>query len=433
MYNENSPVIQNMRAQGMNNPYNIFTPDPPLDNFMNPPQPPSPNQAYYDAVNHGQLNTQLNMPTTLYQPVYANPYTPGQPQPTPNYQQQRQPWQLLQPRPTNGGPINPFVQNSPNYSNGYYSPYNQQRQQQQMSYVIPGWNPTGRTEMYSPDMRERLNALDDKYQKLNTEKAIERRNMYSGYGYNYYGMMNQNYIDPVLKSQYNREKAEIEAEARDLLMDFNMRLSRAAHYYLGDLDMDDEETVEQMKKVYTNEVVTMNEEDNNNYFFQRSLDRGYDVTEAIKASMIAADRKVSEYYHNIVSPKADLDEFLQTGGMILWQASVDEMNRKGATFNERYSYQKLQNELQRNLDIRDGTGFYPSRTDLDPSKPFAEMARLGILDPSPGVNMDFNTGTISLDRNSWEANKAQIQHNREQMNYEAQRRAFIDSVYNPVI
>ena len=429
MYNQNSPVIQSLQQEGKldNNPYNIFTPDPPLGNY--PPQQYgyNPNNAYYAAVSQPQLNTQFNTTTPYYQPVYNNPYQ-APPQLNTYYQQQRQPWQLIQPTmnqaqyANTGAPNNPFIQyNTPNYYN----------QQQSASYVIQGFNPTGNTAMYSPALRQRLEDLNDKYQKLNTEKAIERRKQYSGYGYNYYGMMNQNYIDPVLRSQYNREKAQIEAEAKELLMDFNMKLSRAVHYYLGDIDMDNEDNLERMKQVYSNEVVTINSDDYRDYQFQRSIERGRDVTEEVRRSIIAADRKVSEYYHNIVNPNADLDEFLQTGGMILWHASVEEMNKKGANYNERYSYDKLKTELDRNIGIRDGE--YPSYSDLDPAAPFAAMANLGILDPSPGVHFDPDKGTISLNRNEWETNKAQVQRNREQMNYEQQRRAFIESVYNPVV
>ena len=405
------------------NPFSIYTPDPPLENYMVPPQGYggyNPNQAYYAAANQQQFHRQPNM--TTYQPVYNNPYTP----PNMYYPQQRQPWQLIQPQQQSQGPINPFVQNSPGYYGGAYYP----QQQIPTSYVEPGFNPSGVTEMYSPDMRRRLNELNDKYQKLNTEKAIERRNQYSNYGYNYYGMMNQNYIDPVLRSQYNREKAAIEAEAKEALMDFHMRLSRAVHTYLDDIDMSNEENVEKMKQVYTNKVVPINQDDYQMYQFQRSLERGRDITEEAKASAIAADRKVSEYFHSIVNPNADLDEFLDTGGMILWQASVDEMNKKGATYNERYSYDKLQAELQRNLEIRDGE--YPSIRDLDPCAPFAALARSGLLDPTPGINFDMTSGSISLNRDEWAANKARIEKNREQMNYEQERRAFIESVYNPI-
>ena len=423
MYNYSSSVVQQPSM------YNIFdnTGLPPSNGYMQPQY--NPNMDYFR-----NAAPQLNIQPTEYRPVYNNPFVPtngyGQPQLNTYYQQPRQPWQLMQPSfstPQYGDSRNPFV-STPGY--GPYSPYNNYQFQQQSSYVIPGFNPTGNTEMYSEDMKLRLKALDDKYQKLNTEKMIERRRQYSGFGYNYYGMMNQNYIDPVLRSQYNREKAAIEAEAKEALMDFHMRLSRAVHTYLGDIDMSNEENVEKMKQVYTNKVVPINQDDYQMYQFQRSLERGRDITEEAKASAIAADRKVSEYFHSIVNPNADLDEFLDTGGMILWQASVDEMNKKGATYNERYSYDKLQAELQRNLEIRDGE--YPSIRDLDPCAPFAALARSGLLDPTPGINFDMTSGTISLNRDEWAANKARIEKNREQMNYEQERRAFIESVYNPI-
>lgn len=427
MYNYSVPAQQGIVQDASRNMYNIFdNSDMPAYNGY---QQYNPNMAYYTAP---QLNTGI----TEYRPIYNNPYTPnygyyGQPQLNTYYQQPRQPWQLMQPSfnsPQYGQSKNPFVSTpGPGYGPNY-SPYNQQ--QMPSSYVIPGFNPTGNTTMYSEDLRRKLDALDDKYKKLNTEKAIERRRQYSGFGYNYYGMMNNNYVDPILNSEYNREKAAIEAEAKELLMDFNMKLSKAAHYYLGDKDLNDEEQLKEVKKVYSNTIVNIPQSDMNNYYLCRSLERGVDITEAAKASAIAADRKVSEYYHKIVNPNADIDEFLDTAGLILWEASVEEMNKKGATYNERYSYNKLQKELQRNIDIRDG--FIPSYKDLDPDAPFRAMSRMGMLD-TPGVNMDFDSGTISLDRNAWENSRRQIEHNREQMDYEAQRRAFIESVYNPVV
>ena len=424
MYNYSSSVVQQPSM------YNIFdnTGLPPSNGYMQPQY--NPNMDYFR-----NAAPQLNIQPTEYRPVYNNPFVPtngyGQPQLNTYYQQPRQPWQLMQPSfstPQYGDSRNPFV-STPGY--GPYSPYNNYQFQQQSSYVIPGFNPTGNTEMYSEDMKLRLKALDDKYQKLNTEKMIERRRQYSGFGYNYYGMMNSNYIDPILNSEYNREKAAIEAEAKEKLMDFNMKLSKAVHYYLGDKDLNDEDQLAEMKKVYSNTVVNIPQKDMNNYYLCRSLERGVDITDAARASAQAADRKVSEYYHKIVNPKADIDEFLDTAGLILWEASVEEMNKKGATYNERYSYDKLQKELQRNIDIRDG--FVPSYKDLDPDAPFRAMSQLGILEPTPGINMDFDSGTISLNRNEWLNNKRQIEHNREQMNYEAQRKAFIDSIYNPMV
>lgn len=460
MVNYNSPVVQDMVQRGsLDNTYNIFTPDPPVQNtgYL---QPYNPNMDYYRAAPQ-QLNS-----TTTYVPIYNNPYLPGQQmqpsntfplqqgytqnmnyQPQPYsygygqqsqlnnyYQQPRQPWQLMQPSNNYysqyGGDRNPFVSSpGPGYGPNYMG-----NNQPQYSYVIPGFNPTGATEMYSAELNKKMAALEEKYNKLNAEKIAERKRQYSGFGYNYYGMLNNNYVDPILNSEYNREKAAIEAEAKETLMNFNLRLSRAAHYYLGDKDLDDEEEIAKMKKVYSNTVVTIPKPDMDNYYLCRSLERGIDITEAAKRSAQAADRKVSEYFHKIVNPNADIDEFLDTAGLILWEASMEELNKKGATLNERYNYEKLQKELQRNIDIRDGVA--PSIDDIkpyrDPTAPFSAMERLGILDDNRGVSLDMDTGTIHLDRNAWAANR-QIQQNREQMDYEAQRRAFIESVYNPAV
>ena len=346
MYDNDSPVIQD-RSTGMiqNQMYDIFSPESQMGNYY-----PSgigynnPNMDYYSAVERNQFytpQTTAYCPTTSYQqPMYYQQpmayqypqygyqpqqqmvYQQGQPQLNTDYQQQRPPWQLLSSQNNNGGLTNPFVEKQDCLGTGFN--VNGSYSNVPPTVVDKGFNPLGVSEIWSPELKQKLKDLDTRYQQLNNEKIKENRAMYGNYGYNYYGMANQNYIDPVLRSRYNREKAEIEAEARQNLNALNMRLSRAAHSYLGDIDMGVQENVEMLTAAYRDESYQMDTESWDLYVKQRQLSMGRDITKEMKAGILAADREVSEYYHSIVSPDADLDEFLQNAGMILWHSEESD-------------------------------------------------------------------------------------------------------------
>ena len=416
MVNYNSPVIQSMMANGANfgNPAaSMFSQydTTGCNYYQQPPvMPPAynPNNAYYAAQ---QLNMGYQQPI-YWQPQLNNYYY--QPQ-----QQMRQPWQLMQ-TPSQyqqSGSVNPFVQNSPSYG------YQQQQQQMPSTYIEKGFNPTGLDAMYSEEMIKKIDELNNKYAKLNGEKARERRYAYSNYGYNYYGGMNNGYLDPVILAEFNREKAKIEAQARENLDQFNLRISRAVHYYRGDIDMDNPEEFKKVEDIYKDKVVSIPQSVLADSADVRRHEQSYDVTERCKWEINEIDRKVSEEYHKKLKPDATFEEFLDTAGLVLWDISMEEMEKKQKAQNDRYSYDKLKSELDRNLYIRNG---------YDPSAPFKALESSGLLNETPGVHMDFDTGTISLDREEWKKNRDRINvlSNQEQMDYEQQRQMFINSVYN---
>lgn len=425
MINYNSPVIQSTMANGSNygNPAaqnSMYSQFDDTVYYTPPVMPPAynPNNAYYAAQ-------QLNM--GYQQPMYGQPQLNNyyyQPQ-----QQMRQPWQLIQTpvqyQQQNSGPVNPFVQNS----YGYSTQYQQQDQQVPSTYIEKGFNPTGLDAMYSDEMNKQLKELNEKYSRLNGEKARERRYAYSNFGYNYYGGMNMGYRDPVLLSEFNREKAKIEARAKENLNEFNMQISRAVHYYRGDIDMDNTEELEKVKDIYRDKVVSVPQTFISDSADVRRHEKAYDITERCKWEVNEIDRKVSEEYHKKLKPDATFDEFLNTAGLVLWDISMEEMEKRHKAQNDRYSYDKLKSELDRNLFIRDG---YNSPREIDPSEPFRALENSGLLTETPGVHMDFDTGTITLDRDEWKKHRDRINvlSNQEQMDYEQQRQMFINSVYN---
>ena len=376
----------------------------PFDNngFMNPPQPAyNPNNAYYSYAAQ-QLNMQQPQLNSYYQ----------QPQ-----QQMRQPWQLMQPQyQMTQSPVSPFVQNSPNYN----------QQQIPSTYVEKGWNPTGLDYMYTEEMKKKLDELNTKYGRLNAEKARERQAMYANCGYNYYGMLNTGFRDQMLLSEFNREKAKIEAQARENIIEFNLRLSRAVHYYRGDIDIDNNEEFSKVEDIYKDTVVSVPQSVIDRYNLARSVHRGVDITERCKWEVNEIDRRVSEEYHKKIKPDATLDEFLNTAGLVLWDIEMEKHEKEARSFNDRYTYEKLNTELNKNLYLRDG--YIPPQS----SNAFEALQSSGLLRETPGIHMDFDTGTITLNRDEWNKHRDRVNvlANQEQQEYEAQRQMFINSVYN---
>ena len=378
------------------------------------------------------------------QPMWNNGYYPQTQQFNYGYQQQQNaPWNLTQPskdyyaqysypNSNSGSKIDPFVQSSHQYGPGYGPNY---YGNQQYTYVVPGFNPTGLTEMYTEDLRKKLEDLKQKYKDLNEEKLYQRRQQFGNslYGYNYYGGFNNNYMDPILSSEYNKEKAALEAEAKQNVMDFNLRLSRAVHNYLGDKDLNNEEELEKIKQVYSNTIIEIPKPDMDNYYRCRALERGVDITEDAKRSAIAADRKVSEYFHKIVKPDADLDEFLDTAGLILWEAHMEEVERKGKDLRERMNYEKFHRQNIEYITKHEGPEYaakYMERN-LSEDQMFDMLKEMNYLDPGNGLHMD-SSGTITLNREEWAANRKnrQVEANSEYEKYERQKKAFLDSIYN---
>lgn len=486
MYNNDSPVIQD-RSTGMiqNQMLDIFSPDPPMGNYY-----PSgighynPNMDYYSAMERYSPPTTEYCPTTSYQQpmYYQQPMMPqygyqgypqqqmvyqqyGQPQLNTGYQQQRLPWQLLSSQNNNSSLENPFVNKQDCYGTGFNP--NGSYSNVPPTMVDKGFNPFGVDEIWSSELKEKLKDLDDRYRKMNMDKIKENRAMYGNYGYNYYAMNNTGYIDPVLRSRYNTERAQLEAEARRNLEALNMRLSRAAHTYLGDIDMSVQENVDRIMTAYKDESHQMDTESWDLYVRQRQLSMGRDITQECRAGMLAADREVSAYYHSIVSPDADLDEFLQNAGMILWHSDVEKMMKKGATYKERFDYDEHARQLRKVLDEKgmeyDPDDFMDSSKEHadgdyfmginmhDPNAPFRMMQKMGLLDedldsfddinPVPGMHVDLVNGNISITKPDFLKNNkdaiekyAKIEEynsNMKQMNYERKRNDFMKSIWNP--
>ena len=241
MVNMQSPVIQSATQMNMGAGYN--------QEFMNPPQPmyyqPQPMQqtgpvGYYNNPYYVQ---QVSRPYDMlhYNQPGAMTYYGGYPN-------------TGYPPTYNSMPYNGYYQPGayPQYGRGKYNPLigMQNQQQPAKTYTIEGFNPLGTTKVLTTELVDKLKELDDKYNELNAAKMEERQSLYDDNPYNYYSYMNMSYVDPVLQSQYNRELQAIEKQAVEARISLNERLSRAVHFYRGDIDIDNEEEWAKVQKAY---------------------------------------------------------------------------------------------------------------------------------------------------------------------------------------
>lgn len=482
MVNYNSPIIQQMMQSGVQfneqvaGPAPSIAPQQPLMTGYNqqpnmyyaPPQFNQQNMGYYQyqqpmyGPGYGpvpQFNQQ-NMgygynPNNMY---YAQQNNAGYFQQQP----QRNPWDLINPSmdyleatgqvpvrefnamnpPTpSGQKTNPFMN-----SGSYFGSY---QQQVPHNYTIKAYNPTGLTAMYSSDMSARLAELEKKYQKINADSYYKRKVTGTGYGYNYYGGMNVS-SDMNTVREYQRERAKIEEEAKQNVIDFNIRLSKLAHSYKGDIDVNNPEEFAKIEAIYRDRTVEMTQSDIAAYENMSNLCNLRDITQQRIAAINEADRKVSEAHHKIIPADADLDTFLEKAGLALWESSVEKMMKKGSTLSERMSYDRFMYETERQSLKYDIDRYNQGISTYDPRQAFYELGDIDI--PEAGASMydpagpqgpkvpsaasiDLTTGQLVT--KSFDQWKAELEEYRKDPNYcaaekeyERQREAFARSVEN---
>lgn len=494
MVNNNSPIIQQMMQSGVQfneqvaGPTPTITPQQPLmtgynqqPNMYYNPQPmpmygpgygPQLNMGYYGQpnmygpgwgpqpdknndivragqfkegqLNNGQFNTGYN-PNNMY---YAQ-------QNNVNYfqqQNQKNPWDLINfssdqfnamnpPTPSNGQKYNPFV-NTPNY--GYYRPGYQTEVPH--TYTVKAYNPTGLSVMYSTDMNNRLAELERKYQRMNAD-AVYRRKFNGGYNaYNYYGSMNT-IGDMSIIREYQRERAKIEEEAKQNVIDFNLRLSRLAHSYKGDIDVNNPEEFAKIEAIYRDRTVELDPVEIKVMENRNRFGHLVDISQQCINGIGNAWNKVTEEHNKIIPPDADLDTFLNKAGLLLWESSVEKMMKKGVTLAERMSYERFQYEMEKQSFTYDMDRYNKGVSTYDPRQAFYDLDNLNVpidegnpYDPGPQgpkvpstASIDLNTGQLVM--KSFDQWKAELEEYRKDPNYcaaereyEKQREAFARSV-----
>ena len=430
MVNMQSPVIQSAMQNGaqFGYPQQINMGAGYNQEFMNPPQPmyyqpqpmqqPGPVDYYnnpyyvqqisrpYDMLNYNQpgaMNYYGGYPNTGYPPTYNSMYQPG---------------------------------GYPQYGRGKYNPLmSTQPQQQQMAktYTIEGFNPLGTSRVFPQDLIEKLRELDDKYNELNAEKMEERQSLYDDNPYNYYSYMNTSYVDPIIASQYNRELQALEEQAVQARVDLNERLSRAVHYYRGDIDIDDEEQWKEVQKAYKPKVIEIPQATIISNQEANMLRNTVDVTDQMKNRMKQINAQVSAEHDRIVNPNSNLVEFLDHAGLILWQNAFDELqHREKLARRNKYSRKDFIKFLKgegrkydRNINIPEG--FDNDRESrYNPNDAFYSLF--------PNLRREdgwsYEDGILKLNYPDRLKNQQGTVVNQEQSNYERQRLEFANAVYN---
>ena len=139
----------------------------------------------------------------------------------------------------------------------FQQPFYQQQQPQEITYFIKPVNFSGNEFLPSANYEEEIEKLKLKYWMEEQENAVKNANTYStnqyyGYGSNYYGVP---YYNPwqynAVNAEVQQKITEMENEAKENRIQFNMNLSRLAHNLAGDGNIDESK----LEEVYRGKIV----------------------------------------------------------------------------------------------------------------------------------------------------------------------------------
>ncbi len=249
----------------------------------------------------------------------------------------------------------------PQYGQGYG--YSQPQQQcADMTYIVDGYNPSASNMMFGSDIQEKYNDIMNRMRQEQEEYQLRMQQNPHFNSYNYYGSMNNGQISPYIMEKYRKEEYKLEQEAVQRRIDFNKRLSRAAHAYL-----DDNISEEEIDSIYDRrEVVVKGQDFVSSAAYNNLQTFTVDVAEMNRQIYIAHNNQVTEYHNSIVSKDANLLEYLDTAGELaaleLQEEVVRQRRNKANIYN---SGMQFRNNLIEQLRKRDGSvpqGLFPTLT-----------------------------------------------------------------------
>lgn len=250
--------------------------------------------------------------------------------------------------------------------NPYYFQQSQpvvQQQFQQPQYInIPGVNYRG--EFLPPlDYETKLSNLANEYWMKEQEQALENQSRYnSSFGYGYYGnMMYGNFYNPV-RQEANTLIYEMQQEARENRLNFNVNLAKLAFNLAYGKDNYDEERMEAIYKGRSIENPYSSPEFSNQIYFQSRFQNAQAYDNSSYYQNFHA--QVSAQHNSFIDPNSNMKEMFDKAGS-LWAAyeMEDEMHRRrnltGTYSSQGYKYfiQKSLAERKNNssIDNRFGT------------------------------------------------------------------------------
>lgn len=213
--------------------------------------------------------------------------------------------------------------------------YQQQPQQQELTYFIEPVNFGGNEYLPPAGFEEEIEKMKMDYWMEEQENAAKTANTYStnpyyGYNTNYYGVP---YYNPW---QYNSVNAEIQQkitdmqnEAKENRINFNMNLSKLAHNIAGDRRVDEDVLEEVYRgKVIQNPGGLTTQDVYNNVRFSNMVP--YDNSQFYRDHDMAVSRE-----HNMVIPKdSNMQECFNGFGQLHYKYEMEEeqhRRRNGAT------------------------------------------------------------------------------------------------------
>ena len=355
-----------------------------------------------------------------------------------NQAQKQQPISPFQPcSPTGGygGYVgNPVFQTGPGYGtyqpqwNGFgYQPLQfnnnmyagfQPRIQDQTVHV-PGLN-FGSDVLLSPDAQEQCEQMQIDMM-IEQEEAIAKRNQrFQGYfnnnGYNYYGMpYYSSYQDVAVTRKYTDKINQMRQEARQRRTDFNKRMSKMAHNYLGD-NIDDD----QIDMIYDGYDYVIPA---NTIATQAECSKFSRMVPVSNQHLYAKQYQDIENFYKSVTDENNMQGFLQSLGVLHTCDMMEQEMHNRRDCSQLYSSDSYKRYLRKNILERNG---------INPNSNSQNTVNPNLFPTLSNTSKLLDDGTLSITAPSWiSPSLKRIQLNNElEQHFEENRRAFLESIYN---
>lgn len=389
--NNRSPIVQNMMGASYEAP-----------NSLN-------NEAANVADLTGAIKYSYN-PATRFQNNFQQPMMQSMPQYNYGMQPQFSGFGMVPSSPFgtlgyNPGAFPQYGANRPRFGNVSMGLNNQQYFQptvyQDQTYMQQGYNPMGSSMMFSTTDLDRFNEMMSNMAEEQAAYQDRMSNMYNQYGYNYYGAFNTGY-NPYIASKYQKEQYAIQHEAMERQVEFNKRLSRIAHAYVGD-DIDEE----YLSDIYEERAVTIPAADvQNRDLCNRLSTFTVNYGEYTKQQYNAANNAISEEFHNkIIGNTESLSDYLASAGELYAQGMQYEIERERRDKSKSYDRNGFNRYLAQQIKQREGL--------------FPNLSNSG--------SQFLDDGTLMIKPPEWITKATK----ESEESYARDRQKFIDSIYNP--
>ena len=359
--------------------------------------------------------------------------------------QQQQPFNPFQPTNGYGGYAgNPVFQTGPGYGynpyggfgyGGFYGGmYNQPFTQFNNAYAgyqpriqdqtvhVPGLN-FGSDVLLMADAQEICEQLQLDMM-VEQEEAIAKRNQrFQGYfnnnGYNYYGMpYYSSYQDVSVTRKYTDKINQMRQEAKQRRTDFNKRLSKMCHNYMGDNVTDDE--IDMIYDGYDYVVPA------NTIRVENDCSRFARMVPVTNQPMYAKNYQDLQNFYKCICTENNMQGFFQSLGVVKVCDDLEEEMHRRRDCSQLYNSDSYKHYLRKHIMERNG---------IDPNTTNSQNNNLNpnLFPTLSSTSKLLDDGTLSITTPPWIGGSGafkRIQLNNEmEQHFEENRRAFLESIY----